>query len=97
MKLRRGYKIALSIIAGILLVFAALVWFLGLIFDESRYILDTCSLAYWILVPDIIHRLLLNHCNEPYYLSSTNERDGPNSFTRFCHHTSDPDTLFAHY
>jgi len=97
MKHRRRGRIVFLTVAGILSVILAVFWwFITLIFDESRDI-HRYSLAYWILVPDVIHRLPLDHCiGPPHYHYSAGDGPKPLIVTRRCQ-TSDQSAATAYY
>jgi len=81
---------------GLLAALAAFWWFIALISDESRDIYRY-SLAYWLIVPDNIRRLPLDHCSElARYHYSAGDGPKPLMIARRCH-TSDPTAAIAYY
>ncbi len=91
---KRGRIIFLT--AGILVTIVAAGWLFLLGFGDSDNI-HRYSLRYWLLVPDSMRHLPLDHCTAPprYYYSMA-EGNAPLRVRRYCR-TSDPATAIAHY
>jgi len=96
MRLRRGYKIALSIIAGVLVTIITVpfwIFFLALGVSGEIY---PGMLNYWLLIPDSLHQLPMDHCTRPVYYQDMTSGHISLVASRRCH-TSDPDLAFDYY